>query len=182
MKQQRIIVTAKALITTLLVLIFMNILAQQTILTNSDNKEIAFKYFINKRYKEALPYYAEFLKKFPKDPDYSYYYGVCLLETGNIEESIDILRYASTQKVNTDVYYYLGKAYHYDYQFLRAIQFYKRYQFNADNDKVKEHDIERLVNMCYNGVYLLKYISEPQVIYKEKIYAENFQNSYKTEN
>ena len=182
MKQQPIFAQVKALIITLLVLNLIEVFPQQSIALNSDNKEIALKYFTNGLYEKALPYYAEFLKKFPKDPDYSYYYGVCLLETGKIAESINILRYASTQEVSANVYYYLGKAYHYDYQFLRAIQFYKRYQFNADITKEKEKDIERLANMCYNGVYLLKYISEPEVIYKEKIYAIDFYKSYKTEN
>ena len=139
---------------------------------------LAFEYFNNQKFDKALPYFARLLQQYAKDPQYNYHYGVCLLETGQVIKSIDYLRFSATQPVSPLVYFYLGKAYHLDYQFNKAITFYKRFQFNADAKTAGLYQADRLINLCYNAVYIMKYVPEVEPVDKKQVNIIDFYRFY----
>ena len=80
--------------------------------------------FESGNYKSAYAYYAELLKRYPKDGLFHYYAGICLLKQHtNMPAAIEDLESASAKSmVPPDVFYYLGTAYRENYQFHRIDQ------------------------------------------------------------
>jgi hypothetical protein len=131
------------------------ILSQNYNSTDNKNIEIAKIYFQNQNYNSALPYFSDLIAKYPLDPIFNYYYGICLLETGKTSESLSFLKYASTKEVPNDIYIYLGKSYYYNYEFNKAINLIKRFSTSADSKTRKKYDTEKILNNCYNSLYLI---------------------------
>ena len=97
--------------------------------TESEIKENANKLFEKEEYVLATPKYLHLLSLNPKDGDYNFRYGTCLLF--NSYQKKDAIRYLSFPVKQTTVdpraYYFYGKSLHLNYQFSDAIKYYKIY-------------------------------------------------------
>ncbi|MCU0652181.1 MAG: CDC27 family protein, partial [Candidatus Omnitrophica bacterium] len=134
-------------------------------------------------FKSALPIFENLLLKYPRDPYYNYALGVCYLYTSrNLEKSIGLLKKASTADVPNLVYFYLAEAYRFSYRFNEAIDYYRRYTINGGSPKHKTEEVEKLVNVCENGSFLLKYLYQPPVIDKKMVELKEFYSYYNLEN
>ncbi|MBI9058212.1 MAG: PD40 domain-containing protein [Labilibaculum sp.] len=121
--------------------------------TEQQIEEEAFTFFDGENYSGALPLYQELINVYPQDPEYNYYLGVCQVEENkNIKEAILHLKIASAKNVNASVPYYLGRAFHMDYQFNSAIRYYRKFR---EYYKKKSIGIDRLIEMCQNGLPLV---------------------------
>jgi hypothetical protein len=143
--------------------------------------DTAEDYFFESRFKEAMPLYSQLLSLYPTEPVYSFYYGACLVENNReIDKSIKYLSYAA-KKLNNQplVFYYLGRAYHLSYQFDKAIQQYQEFQAKAGSKQANEKQSDREINICNNGLNLVKYASPLIVLENKKTKESNFQYSYK---
>ncbi len=139
----------------------------------------AFKLFLNKRYEEAKPLFSQLLSLYPKEPDYNYGYGACLVETNQeIPKAIKYLNYAKQKSDNPVIYYYLGLAYHYSYDFKKAISKYKIFKQYALPKEIKTYKVNQKIKECENGLDLVKFISDLIVIDNKKISKNNFYYSY----
>ncbi|WP_209319787.1 PD40 domain-containing protein [Ancylomarina longa] len=118
--------------------------------TEQQIEEEAFAFFDAESYQKALPLYQELINVYPQDPEYNYYLGVCEVELNqNVKEAIQHLKIASTKNVNASVPYYLGRAFHMNYQFNSAIRYYRKFR---EFYKKKSVGIDRLIEMCQNGL------------------------------
>lgn len=125
-------------------------------------------------YLEALPFFRKQVKAFPKDPMYRYYHGLCALHAGTVEEAQASLRYASTQQVPADVYLFLGRTYHKQYQFSKALDYYNRYLHAASPSEVKRNRyLEVYRSQTENALYTLREFTRPEVLKREKFAREN---------
>ena len=108
-------------------------LAQGTYDSEKDLKSKAGKAYNDDRFSEALPLYSQLLSLYPKDPEITYRYGVCLLETGQEREKcISYLFTASkSPEVDSEVYFFLGKALHLNYRFDEALVNYGIFKSKA---------------------------------------------------
>mgnify|MGYP006272220705 CR=1 FL=1 len=145
--------------------------------TDQDTEEsriqkLAYKFFKEENYEKSLPFFQELIRLYAKDHEYNYHTGVCFLKTGDPEKAIHYLRYAATGEVPSQVYYYLGRAYHLNYEFYKGVSFYKRYKLYGKQDGEEKILVDRLINMCYNGAYLMQYAAIPKVISKREV-SEN---------
>lgn len=121
--------------------------------TEQQLEQEAFTFFDSEEYQKALPLYRELINVYPQDPEYNYYLGVCQVELNeNIKEAIQHLKIASTKNVNASVPYYLGRAFHMTYQFNSAIRYYRTF---SEYYKKKSIGIDRLIEMCQNGLPLV---------------------------
>lgn len=149
-----------------------NVFAQET---EVQVKERANKLFDNQEYVAATSDFLKLLALQPRSPEYNYKYGTCLLfNSRKKSEAIKYLEFATASGgVDIEAFYYMGKAYHLNYQFEEAIKFYGLYKTNSRGKPNKELEVDRQLEMCENGRRLLKKITDIVVLEKkEYAYAE----------
>lgn len=121
--------------------------------TEQQIEQEAFTFFDGENFRSALPLYQELINVYPQDPEYNYYLGVCQVEVNqNVKEAVQHLKIASTKNVNASVPYYLGRAFHMNYEFNSAMRYYQKFK---EYYKQKSIGIDRLIEMCQNGLPLV---------------------------
>lgn len=142
--------------------------------------EQALTAFKNNDFEKAFELYSSLIKNDPADPFMNYYYGVCLLKLDkNKAKAINSLLLASSiNEVPTDVYFYLGRAYHLSYLFQDAIKSYELYR-----GKVKPYDFENLdgpllQKNCLNGINLMNDQVNIEVVKKTSTQLDNILSNY----
>ncbi|NOY35990.1 MAG: SPOR domain-containing protein [Chlorobi bacterium] len=127
--------------------------------------------FNNGNYKEALPGFTELLSRYPRDPMYNYYHGVCLVSlTREPEKATAELRLAALSSVPGDVFFYLGKAAYQQNNYAGAIKYFERFRESSDIRDRNRYYVNRWINVCQ------MYIRNPQ----HHIRPENSALSYRT--
>ena len=131
--------------------------------------------FSIKNYVEALPYYQNLVNDYPQDASFIFKLGVSTLNaTRNINNAIELLSKASTLDVPNLVYFYLGEAYRFSYQFDEAISYYRRFTLNGGDKEIPKELVEQKVNQCDNGKFMLKYLYQPNIKAKESVASDKF--------
>lgn len=94
-------------------------------------------------YIDALAVYKKLMDKDPKNIEYPYKAGLCVLFTErNKTDAIKYLEKASERKSDPDVNFYLGKAYHYNLKFDEALDAFNKYITEGQGTKIGEVDRE----------------------------------------
>lgn len=123
-------------------------------------QEQALQLFSEGNYAEALVKFKKLLTLFPKDPKYLYYNGVCMVETNtDIGTAIQYLTQSSNSLVPRDVYFYLGKAYHYSWQFANALSQYEKFKDFGDKKQKASLQTDMWIAMAKNGMNIAKQAS-----------------------
>ena len=145
-----------------------------------ETKKIADDLFEEEKYIEATPYYLRLLAIQPRDHNFNYHYGACLLHnSGKTQDVFKYLNYAVTDpNVDAQANYFLGKAFHLNYQFNDAIKYYKIYQTKAADKAKPSFDVKRQIEMCENGKKLITTITEMIVLDKKEIEKDKFFRIY----
>ncbi len=92
-------------------------------------------------FRSALPGFRMLMEAEPENALNSYHLGICLVELNEgLSDAIEFLYGASTKGVPSDVYYYLGKAYHRNYNFSEARKYYGRFELEASRQESKEYN------------------------------------------
>lgn len=149
--------------------------------TNNDKitEQKAFQLYQQKNFSEALPLFSQLLSLYPKDERYNLHYAACLIETNQwIDKAIKYLQFADSKSNDPIIKYYLGRAYHLNYQFKEAIENYTAFIQLASSKQVKELNVNKQIEMCKNGLELIKYISDLIVVDNRRIKSENYFYSY----
>lgn len=119
-------------------------------------REESLKFFNEGNYSQALPLFKRQVTLFPKDPIYQYYTGVCLVQANNnLNQAIDYLTFAADGPVPSDVYYFLGKAYHLRYKFKEAVESYLKFQRYGSKSLKDKWQCDMNLEMARNGNNLL---------------------------
>ena len=144
-------------------------------------KEAANKMFEEKDYGGSLKLFSQLLSTYPKDPNYNYKYGACVLfGSRDKEEALHYLKFAVTNSnVDPVAFYFLGKGYHHEYEFSKALKNYKLFKEKATSKDQKKYSVDREIEMCQNGGSLLKSIVDIGVLSKKEIKESDFFRSYK---
>ena len=139
--------------------------------TESELKENADKLFEEEQYIDVTSSYLRLLSLNPKNVDYNFRYGTCLLfNSYQKKEALRYLRYAAAQnEVDRRAYYFYGKALHLNFQFDEAIKYYQKY-ISKIQKKDKRYSVEREIKMCKNGKKLLSTFTD--IIVSEKVEIE----------
>lgn len=161
-----------------MMLVFTNVNAQYA--SQDELKKAAQTFFDEENYIEALPLYSQLLSLYPKDPEYNYKYGASYF-FGNREkeEALKYLTFAAGKpNVNPQAFYFLGLALHHEYRFSEAEVNYKKFKEKGTPKDIQDFQVDRKIEMCRNGVTLLKSMTDIGVLQKKEIKASEFFRSY----
>src|SRR5580704_3443982 len=111
--------------------------------TENRLREAANKYFEEENFIEAYPLYSQLLSLYPRDPNYNYRFGACMLFTkADKNKAVEYLSFSVKQPDVEDLaYYYLGRALHLNYRFNEAIRTYKRFEQIASPSELKKYPV-----------------------------------------
>lgn len=168
------------LLLSFIVIFASNCWAQTTFGSEEELKIHANKLFNDDSFEEAYPLFSQLASLYPKDPNYSYRLGVCMLYASDDKERpLTFLEYAAkSNEVEKEVFFYLAKAYHLNYLFDLAILQYQKYQKVASAAKAEKLQVSRQIEMCKNGKKLLRNLSDLVVIDKKEIDRTDFFRAY----
>ncbi len=139
--------------------------------------------FDNKYYSEAKKNFSQLISYYPSNPEFNYKFGVCnVMLGGDPNISIVHLLYANSMNYGKDTDYYLGRAYHRNYDFNKAILSFQKYKMKASKSEIAEREVDRYIAMCRNGKGLLNSIKDVVVLDKKQGNATNFFRFYDLEN
>lgn len=146
-------------------------------------KKSADKLFAEEQYVAATSTYLNLLSLHPSSSEYNYKYGACLLyNSAKKQTAIKFLATAVTDPaVDPIAYYFLGKAFHLNFQFNSAISNYQIF-LTKSSDEVRKKEVRRQLEMCENGKNLLRQLSDLVVLEKKETDPQNFFRSYNLEN
>ena len=147
--------------------------------TEDEIKENAEKLFESEEYVQATSLYLRLLSLSPKNADYNFRYGTCLLfNSYQKKEAIRYLNFAVTESgIDPRAYYFHGKALHLNYQFEEAKVSYRKY-LEKRTQKDKRYEVERQIEMCDNGEKLLTTFTDIIVSEKKEIDNDKFFRLY----
>lgn len=124
-------------------------------------------------YSAAFPLLEAQYSKFPKDPDYIYYTGMCRVQVSeNIPGAIDLLKEATQLNIYKESWFYLGKAYLLNFQFEDAQEAFGRFNDKAGKDVKDKLKLPLYQAMARNALELCtKY--KKIIVVKVDTIAEN---------
>jgi len=164
----------------IIIVLSISVGAQGSIDSEEELKEKAKELFEAQNFKEAKLMYAQLLSLYPKDPTYNYRFGACVLQTeADKSKPLKYLNFAAS-KANVDplAYFYLGKAYHLNYEFAQAVKQYSKFKNKASSEEREKYSVDRQIEMCKNGNSLLSKLNEVQVLERQTISQKDFYRIY----
>ncbi|MBK7618781.1 MAG: PD40 domain-containing protein [Flavobacteriales bacterium] len=134
-------------------------------------------------YLEALPLYSQLVSLNPSDRDLNYRFGTCLLfSSDDKDKAIGHLKFAvQDPAIPPAAWYWLGRAYHLNYQFKDAQAAYQRYQGTGSKEELEGFSVAALDNQCRNGLRLLNNLKEITVRNKVETEETEFFRFYELE-
>ena len=146
----------------------------------ADLKLKADKLFDAEQFVEATPQFLHLIALNPRSPEYNYKYGTCLLfNSYKKQDAFKYLNYSITDpNIAPEAYFYLGKAFHLNFQFNEAIKNYNIYIQKSGGKPNPNFDIDHQIEMCQNGKKLLTTITDLVVLEKKEIEYASFFRLY----
>ncbi len=164
----------------ILALFFLQGISFAQVKNEKELKKIAGQHFDEQRYRDALEMYSSLVANYPKDANYNYRYGACLIYADEDKsKGMSYLKYASTRPdVEPEAFYFLGKGHHLNYNFKLAIKFYERYKSTVKGKPNPAFDVDGHIQQAKNGQTLLKKITDIIVLEKKKLNEADYFKVY----
>lgn len=146
-----------------------------------DLKKQAENYFEDEDYNLAYKLFAQLVSLYPKDPDYNYKLGVCMLYTEPDKKkpySYLLLATKNPADAPKDAKFYLAKTYHVNYRFDEAIKLYTEYKSIGSTASIKRLQVDREIQACKNGKRLLSNLTDLVVINKKQLNEADYFKGY----
>ena len=155
--------------------------------TLGEIEEKADELFEDKKFLDAGKLYLKVIsdRERIKDHTLNFKYGTCLLffKGEKKQEAIAYLkRSVKNPSIDVRAFYYLGKAYHYNYQFDLAQKYYEKFNQQAAPNEKKKFDVLTDIRASKNGKKLLSNVTNMIVINKTQVKSQNFYELYKLQN
>lgn len=132
-------------------------------------------------YNASYKLYSQLVSLYPKDPEYNYRLGVCMLFT-EPDKKKPFIYFQNALKnpaeAPKDAKFYLAKTYHVNYKFDDAIKLYTEYKQTASTSSIKKLQVDREIAACRNGKRLLSNLSDLVVISKKQLNEADYFRSY----
>jgi len=144
-------------------------------------KKEAEKLFEAEDYNSAYKLFAQLVSLYPKDPNYNYKLGVCMLFTEpDKKKPYSYLQIAANSKTDApkDAKFYLAKTYHVNYKFDEAIKLYNEYKQIGSAASIKKFQVDREIQACKNGKRLLSNFTELIVMTKKLLNEADYFKAY----
>ena len=148
--------------------------------TPEEDRKRADAFFEAGDWTNATPLYSSLLSNSSLDYELNFRYGTCILYSSNKKsDAIKHLDYAvKSPSIDKRAYFYLGKAYHLNYQFKEAEQYYNKFKEQASTQQLKQLNVSVELNACRYGRNLLSDITDMIVMKKIEIGEGSFYDKY----
>ncbi len=144
-------------------------------------KANAEKYFLEENYQEAYKAYSQLVANFPKDPIFNYRLGVSMLfadpDKSKAKKYLDVANQYRNE-IPKAYFFYLGKYYHYNYEFDQAIKSYDNFKLLVKKSEADKLKVDNEIKACESGKALLNQLSDLTVLDKKELPASSFFLSY----
>ena len=137
----------------------------------------AKKLYNEGKYDEAKPIFERLWKKAPSNTNYNHWYGVCCLETGDLQGAEKPLKFAVRRRVQ-EAYRYLGLLYFQTYRFEEAEEMLNDYIELLEKKKKDTAPFEELLDMAQNANRMLDKVEDVQIIDSVVVDKADFLNAY----
>jgi len=144
-------------------------------------KKQAGQYFEDEDYNLAYKLYAQLVSLYPKDPEYNYKLGVCMLFTEPDKKKPYSYLQIATKNPNDapkDALFYLAKTNHVNYKFDEAIKLYTEYKKIGSSSSIKKLQVDREIQACKNGKRLLSNLTDLVIISKKQLNEIDYFKAY----
>ena len=144
--------------------------------TEQEMVKTASTLFNSGEYLKAYPLYSQLVSLYPNHTEYNYKFGACaIFSDPDKTKAVKFLTIATAKSDQEPMaWYYLGKAYHLNYQFKDAISAYEQFLRKADTKVSSKTDAQRNIETCIYGSNLLANIKDISVINKIESDKQNF--------
>lgn len=116
-------------------------------------------------YRPALEGFRNLMQSDPGNAMHWYYAGRCLVELNEeIENAIEYLHSASRRRVPADAVFYLGRAYHQNYNFSAAKKYYSRFELEGTKEEVKNLRVKHMINTCRSALLITASYNQYEVM------------------
>jgi hypothetical protein len=118
------------------------------------SRQSAFEAFSKKNYEQSYTQFKELVSRYPTDPLYKYYCGVCLVRLGRDPvEAVILLEQAlqsaaTVRSVPSDALFYLGRAQQMSGKFIEAVKSFNLYSEQGGKKEASEQDIHEYIQQC----------------------------------
>ncbi len=124
--------------------------------------------------------YAHLLKKYPSDPGYNFYMGICLVNNRyDIPQAVKNLNFAKLKKVSRNVYFYLGRAHQLSFRFDEAIANFEIFLKSAPANDDKIEETKLYLEQCKDSRKMASKIFELTVIDKSSTTKNTLLEKYR---
>ncbi len=147
----------------------------------NDLKKQALKYFEEEDYANAYKAYSTLVSTYPKDPNYNYHLGVCMLYNEKDKKKCFPYLELANKKIeecDKEAKFYYAKAHHINFRFDEAIRLYTQYKDIATSSMIKKLNVDMEIQACKNGKKLLGNLSELVVLEKKQLNESDYFRSY----
>ncbi len=157
-----------------------SLFAQKSPSSEADLKRQAETRFNNNDYTGATLLYSQLLSLYPKDPEFNYRYGVCLLQSSKDKAAaVTYLETASRYpKSDIEVFYYLGKAFMYTNNYGESLIAFENFKKRAGSGKVKKLEVDLLINNCKSAKELMKNRKNVVILNQQQVIRNSFYSAY----
>ena len=149
--------------------------------SEEDLEKQANELFESGKFGEAMPLYSQLLSLDPTNPTHNYKYGATALygDSDKKEEAVKYLNFATKKGgVDNKAWFFLGRAYHLNYQFADAVRAYDTFKEKGSSRDIEELELERHLESARNGLNLLSKIKDVKVLDKKLTAYESFFRVY----
>lgn len=165
--------------TTLVIALWAVLVATMSAQKTGNEQQLAKEaneYFASGDFLKAYPLYSQLVSLYPQNADYSYRFGACAIYSDpDKSKAIKFLNSATKRNVADPMaWYYLGKAYHLNYQFKEAVKSYEEFVTKADPKISAKYNAQREIETCIYGSNLLSNIKDVVVINKVEADRNSF--------
>lgn len=140
----------------------------------------ANKLFEASDYVNAMPLFSQLLSLHPKESNYNYKFGVCILF--NDEDKTKSLQYfdlaVKDLNVEREGFFFAGRGYHLNARFDEALSFYEKYKSKITAEKPDKFDVVRYIQQCKNGKNLYDKNVTLQALEKTETLENEFYRNY----
>ena len=128
-------------------------------LFQAQDSKLAENYFLDGNYTAALSEYEILTADEPENIDYNYKLAVCYINTnGDKSRAIPYLEFlVKDPKIIPDTWYLLGRAYHFGYQFDKAIEAYQKFIQTGKGTIINRESAPLQIEYCENAIEIMKF-------------------------
>ena len=141
----------------------------------------AEKAFVEKNFEKSTSLYSQLLSSYPKNTTYNYKYGASLLYSSpDKANALKYLQYAVTNNERDSLsLFYLAKAYHLNFYFDDAVEYYQKFNNKIPAKYRTEYEINDLITQCKFAKEIIEDIQLIKVLERKTVKVDDFFRTYR---